>query len=355
MNKMFFLYGSDYIAITARINEIKDQIGNSTNLTVENYVLSKLDDIESFFNQSSTLSLFQNSSLEIINLNLRAFNQLEKKSKEFVDFVKTLSVNKFILVFLHIERLDKATAKKISDSELFKQLKSISEFSEFNKLMPWQIEQIKEKIIKLSEKYNLKFNQQALDLYTDHIKDNLNDLECELKTIQLYLLPETSVDEKCVNALFHAGLNIDDLFEAVLGYRFLSVSKLNSLLEKFDSPLYIIAALQNKFRQALSVKAQLELNISIYQISKLLGINLYKLEKDVSKIKNISSVSLASIVSKLSELELKVKTGLVSNKKIIDLLAVQCVSVAPKLSEFELKVKTGLVSDKNIIDQQFPI
>ena len=99
MNKMFFLYGSDYIAITARIKEIKDQICNSTNLTVENYVLSKLDDIDFFFNQFSSLSLFQNSSLEIINLNFRAFNQLEKKSKEFIDFIKTLSANKFILMF----------------------------------------------------------------------------------------------------------------------------------------------------------------------------------------------------------------------------------------------------------------
>ncbi len=326
MKKKYFIYGSDYPAIIVRINEIKDQVGS--NLTVENHVLSKLDDIELFFNQSSSLSLFQNSSLEIINLNLRAFNQLEKKSKEFINFVNNLSVSRFIVIFLHIEKLDKTITKKISDSELFKQLKNIAIFEEFIRLMPWQTEQIKEKVVKSSKKHDLIFNQKALDLYVDHIKDNLNDLEYELKTIWLYLLPDKTVDEKCMNALFHAVANIDDLFDSILGYQSMHVSKLNSLLDKFDSPLYIIAALQNKFRQALSVKAQLELNIDIYQISKILGINLYKIEKDISKIKNISSALLICIISELSGLELKTKTGVISNKNIIDLLLVRSVSVS---------------------------
>ena len=63
IKKIYFLYGSDYSAITARIKEIKEQIAN--NLTVQNYVLSKLDDIELFFNQSSGFSLFRDSSARI--------------------------------------------------------------------------------------------------------------------------------------------------------------------------------------------------------------------------------------------------------------------------------------------------
>ena len=328
MKKIFFLYGSDYIAITVRINELKEQIGNSSNLAVENYILSKLDDIELFFNQSLSLSLFQNFSLEVIQINLRAFNHLEKRTEEFIGFIENLSANKFVFMFLHVEKLDKITAKKILDSELFKQLKKIAVFEEFNKLMPWQIEQIKEKIIKTSKKYSLNFNEKALDLYFEHVKENLNDLEIELRTIQLYLMPNNSVDEKCINALFNAGLNIDDLFDAIVSYKSVSISTLGSLLDKIDSPLYIIAALQNKFRQALSIKICLESNIGIYQISKHLGINSYKLEKDISKIKNVSSKFLVGIISKLSELELKVKTGIINEKNLIDLLSIQCIPCA---------------------------
>ncbi|OGI07367.1 MAG: hypothetical protein A3F80_07195 [Candidatus Melainabacteria bacterium RIFCSPLOWO2_12_FULL_35_11] len=318
IKKIYFLYGSDYSAITARIKEIKEQIAN--NLTVQNYVLSKLDDIELFFNQSSGFSLFRDSSVEIIDLNLRAFSQLEKRLKEFVCFIKDISAYKFIIIFLHVEKPDKVTLKKISDSELFKELKSLAVFNEFNKLMPWQTEQIKEKVITDSKKYNLIFNQKALGLYIDHIKDNLNNLEQELKTIQLYLLPDSEVNEKCINTLFYTAVNIDNFFDSILDCKPTSVLKLSSLLDKFDSPLYIIAALQNKFRQTLSVKTHLELNTNIYQISKLLGINPYKLEKDIGKIKNISSVFLINIISNLSDLELKAKTGLVSNKNVIDLL-----------------------------------
>ena len=324
MEKIYFLYGSDYPAIMAYICELKKQCG--ANLKVENHVLTKLDDIDSFLNQPSSLSLFQNSFLEIIELNLRAFNHLEKKSNEFIDFLKNHSLSRNIILFLHIEKLDKTTAKKISELEVLKQLKNIAVFDEFNKLMPWQIEQIKEKIIKSSKKYNLDFSHEALNLYVDHIKESLNNLEQELKTIYLYLLPNIHVDEGCINALFNTELNIDDLFDAIMGYCSISISKSNSLLDKFDSPLYIIAALQNKFRQALTIKAHLEMNINIYQISKLLGINSYKLEKDINKLKNISSGSLVDIISKLSDLELKVKTGIITNKNIIDLLLLQCVS-----------------------------
>ena len=328
MKKIYFLYGSDYSGIIARINEIKEKVNSNGALTVKNHTLSKIDDVELFLSQPSSFSLFQNVLFEIVNLNLRTFNNIEKRIDDFIDFIKNQSLNKFIVIVLHIEKFDRSTVKKISDSELFKQLKSLAVLNECNKLMPWQTEQIKEKIIKTAKKYNLNFNQKALDAYVDHIKDNLNDLEYELKTIQLYLLPDNSVDERCINTLFHTVVNIDDLFDSISGYKSIFVSTLSSLLDKFDSPLYIIAALQNKFRQALSVKANLESNISIYQISKLLGINSYKLEKDISKIKNISSVFLIEIVSKLSDLELKAKTGLVSNKNIIDLLLVQCSSAA---------------------------
>ena len=325
MEKIYFLYGSDYGAISARINEIKEHIGNSSNLTVEDHTLSKLDDIELFLNQPSNLSLFQNSVLLIVDIKLRAFNQLEKKSKEFVDFINNHSSNKFVLMFLCVEKPDKTTMKKISSSLLFKQLKDISLFEEFHKLMPWQVEQIKEKIIQTAKKHNLNFNSDTLDLYADHIKESLSDLEQELKTLSLYLLPNNQVDVKCINDLFNMSLNIDDLFNAIVCFNKPSLLKLSSLLDKVDSPLYVIAALQNKFRQALSVKTHMELNIGIYQISKLLGINSYKLEKEIIKYKNISAKQIFDIVLKLSELELGVKTGVVSNKNLIDLLSIKCI------------------------------
>ena len=325
MKKIYFLYGSDCEALTARINELKDQIKISGDLTVENYVLSKLDEVELFFNQSLSLSLFQNISLEIVEINLRAFNQLEKRVEEFTSFIQNLSTNKFVFLVLHMEKLDKTTAKKISDSELFNSLKNIAVLEEFAKVMPWQTEQIKEKIMKTSMKYNLTFSNKALELYFNHIKDNLNNFDSELKSISLYLMPKNYVDEKCINSFFNTSLNIDDLFNAIISCKSISILNLKSLLDKIDSPLYVIAALQNKFRQILLVKTFLNLNIGIYQISKQLEINLYKLEKDIGKIKTISSETLINILSKLSELELKTKMGLVSSKNLLDLISIYCI------------------------------
>ncbi len=320
MKKVYFLCGSDYLSIQDRIDEIKTQVGGCGNLSVVKCTLSKLDEVESYFCEPSTLSLFQNTLFEIVSINLRTFNNLEKRVDEFVNFIKERSLSRFVVVLLHMEKFDKTTSKKVYDSELFKELKNIAVFEEFNKLMPWQLEQIKERVVKVAKKYNLTFNQAALNLYVEHIKENLNNLEIELRSLQLFLIPDTLVNEKCIGDLFYSDLNIDDLFEALIGLKPFSVLGLNRIIDKFDSPLYIIAALQNKLRQLLAAKVYQSSNIGIYQTSKLLGVNSYKLEKDISKASNVSSELLSNLVLQLSDIELKIKKGLVGNKDIIDLI-----------------------------------
>lgn len=323
MKKIYFLYGSDCSAIDIRVNELKNQTGNAGK-ALKLHILSNLEEVELLLNQSFNLNLFGNSLLEIIKINLKIFNHLEKKLDKFIDFLKSFSSDKLVIISLNIEKTDKYTKEKISASVLLKQLKDIAVLEEFNKLMPWQGVQIKEKIIKSSQKYNLKFDDKALNLYGEHVKENLNDLELELKIIQLYLLPDNLVSKKCVADLFSPDINIDDLYEAIIFNKPNSLLYSSVLLQKYDSSLYIIAALQNKFRQALSIKSKLNPNISIYQLSQILGINSYKLEKDIEKLKNISTEFLIFCISKLSDIELKVKTGFINNKHLTDLISIQC-------------------------------
>src|SRR3989338_30447 len=126
MRKIYFLYGSDYSAIESRINELKEQINSSAALAVKKHLLSNLEEVELFLNKSFNLSLFGDSSLEIIKVNLRVFNQLEKRADEFVDFLQPFSSDKYLIVSLPLEKTDKNTKDKISSSVLLKKLKDIA-------------------------------------------------------------------------------------------------------------------------------------------------------------------------------------------------------------------------------------
>ncbi len=324
---MFFLYGSDYLVLKSRVEELKTELGNSSGLTIRNFTLQKSDDVDSFLNQPTNLSLFSESFFDVIEINSRAFNQLEKETEHFINILNTRSLSSHSVVVFYVDKLDKSLAKKNSDNVLFKQLKNISVFEEYYKLMPWNTEQIKERVIKYSKKYNLKFDSESLNLYVEHIKENLENLDSELKSIQLYLLPNNVIDKKCIFDLLEADVNIDDLYNSLLFNKPAYFSKLHLMLAKYNSSLYILAVLQNKFRQALSVISSLSLNISIYQISKTFGINLYKLEKDINKLRSISPVHIYKIIEKLSVLELKLKTGFITEKRILDLILVECLVV----------------------------
>lgn len=321
MNNIYFLYGSDYEAIQSRINKLK--VSQFKDQKIESFFLSKLDDISNFYDQSINVSLFNNNSLCLVEMNMRAFNQIDKTSDQFIQFVSNLSRTKSLILVLFSEKMDKVTIKKVTSSALFLSLKSLASIEEINKLFPWQVDAIKDRILSSAKTYGITFSSDALSLYIDHVKENLGKLNSELQLLQLFILPNNLVDSNTIKSLFNVDLNVDDMFDYLIAPENIDIAKFSSRLFKYESPLYLLAVIQNKIRTAINIKSYFSRNMDIYQISQILNINSYRLEKEVHKLRNLSVERLLQMISYVSDLEYRVKTGVINSEQAIDCLLIQ--------------------------------
>ncbi len=321
MNNIFFLYGSDYEAIQSRINKLK--VAQAKDLQIESFFLSKLDDISDFYDRAINLSLFNSNSLCLVEMNMRVFNQLDKATDKFIQFISTLSLTKNLILVLFSEKMDKVTVKKIISSNLFLSLKPRASIEEINKLFPWQADAIRDRIVSSAKAYGLTFSSDALGLYIDHVKENLGKLNSELQLLQLFILPNNLVELNVIKSLFNVDLNVDDMFDCLIACENIDIVKFSSGLSKYESPLYLLAVLQNKIRTAINIKSYFSRNIDIYQISQILNINSYRLEKEAQKVRNVSLDRLLQMISYVSDLEYKVKTGVIKSEQVIDHLLIQ--------------------------------
>lgn len=325
MKKIYFLFGDDDFLILDRVREITSQLNTVQNdsLKTEKLELHNIEDLDSFYAQGSNMSLFPENSVLIIEINTKLFKHIDKECTDFVNLISSILVYKTILLVFSLEKFDKALIKLIKESVFYKKLSSVATVQEFFKLKYWQVAEIKERVKLLAKNNDIQFEENALSLFVECFKEQLEYVSSELQKLKTCILPQKLVTEKLVEELYFSGFNIDDLYSFILYSKQDLVFSLLDQLLKLKSPIYLIASLQNKFRQALQIKSLLESNTPVYQMSKITGINSYKTEKLKSELKNISLKRIQNILEVLSNIEFKTKTGVVAPQDAMDMILIK--------------------------------
>ena len=320
MQKLYILYGDNKNEIFNRILLIKDELSALGQLKVEKYHLAKLDDIEKFLKQDISLSLFPENMLYIVDINHKALKYIEKNIKDFISVVKQFLETKNIILSVGFDKLDREIKNNFLKSSLYSNLSEVSRVEEYVALKPWQTEQIKQKILSVASKYNLAFDRSALDFFVDIFKDNAGVLDQELKKLQIFLMPNNTVTEQLLRDLYFENSNIEDLFNALISKKTKGISfMLEQLLNNYPF-LYLIAALQNKFRSALKMLLCIKQGMHSDQIAKSLGIHPYRVKKELMMLNDVSVDYMNKIVKQLSDIEYKVKSGLMLDRHALNIL-----------------------------------
>lgn len=325
MKKVYLLHGDDNELILERVSDISKQLNElqKYNPKKEKLYLNNLEDIELFYTHGSNMSLFSENSILEVYISAKSFKHIDKEYTDFYDLVRRISVYKTVILIFYFEKYDKVVKKQFVESVVFQRLRTDAYEEECVKLKYWQTKEIKEKIKHLSLKNRIQFEENALSLFVDYFKEYIDFIPSEINKLQVYLLPENTVTVGVLEDLYLNNINIDELYRNLLySKKTNSIFRFLEQLVKSKSHLYIIASLQSKFRQALQIKTYLESNLNVYQISKLTGINSYRLEKEKSELKDISAQQVIKILNCLSNIEFKVKTGLVSSENALDLFLV---------------------------------
>ena len=320
MNKPILLYGDDPCAMRQKIDEIKYKLLFDGSVATQNISLAKADELENFLTQELQSSLFSNKTLLILNFSPKLIKSIDKNYETFQSVIKSFFRNKYLILVFVFDNFDKSVKSSFLNSQFFKLLQEFSKIEACLKLKPWQSAERKSFILEAARKYGLNFNNDALEGFLNCFSDDFDDVDSKIKHIQSYLLPEINISVEVINKLFFPGLSLDELCDAVLNSDYSIILKLTGRIKSLYAPLYIFAVVQNKLRKALQIKLLLDQGIYPAQLTTLTGISQFVLNKEIAKLKNVKIESLKNIILRISDIEFKLKSGIVRDGEAIDLL-----------------------------------
>ena len=325
-NKIYFFIINDVNKFQNYYSSFKNDLSKFNNniFSVEEYDLTSEDSINDLLSTGVGIPLFVNNQLVQIKFSLKLIQKIDQNNELLLDLIKyltSISVNKIIIILLITEKYDADIKNRINNSVFLNKIKSISDTKEFVKLNYWQLDEIKAEIISVSKSYDLSFEPEALHSFLEHIKNNYGNLDSEIAKISLYILPSKKVTVRDINELCSIDFTVEDLFESIIeNSKDTLMNKITSVPILTKPPLYLLAALQNKFRIVFHMKLLNDLRLDKYQISKAVGVHYYKVEKELADVKNVNSKQLQAIISFLSNLEYKIKSGFINESLMFDYL-----------------------------------
>ena len=215
--------------------------------------------------------------------------------------------------------------KRLKTTKLIQKYIESNAFSEeksFTLPLPWDINGQRNLVNKISNRLNLKMNNETIDLIVESIGNDSSLIHTELQKISLlternnkilnkntsqeitYELVKNLIQNNSTNALEIAGLLLK-------GERTIALNKIKSLLENGEPALRLIATLTGQARGWIWVNLlDGEGNKDFKEIAKLAGIaNPKRIFVIRKQIQGQSLEKLLELMKKLLKIEASIKTG----------------------------------------------
>ncbi len=294
----YVLYGTEEFLLKREIQKIISK--NKIEQYDINYYNLEEDDLKSILEDASTISLFSNQRIIIIE-NSYIFTGASKKTQDtkyLENYLKEKNHNNIIIFTVISDKLD--SRKKI-----------VTLASELGTVMKLDTNNHLNSIVK-DLFGNYQINNSEIDLLIERVGDNLSLLDQEIEKIKVYKNDDLEITKEDILNLTTKAIdtNIFHLIDNIISNR--KQQAMESYLEMIklgEEPIKIIVMLANQFRLMLQTKLLKKQGVSIYEMMSILGQKKFPLEKAIEKGRNISEESLFDFLKQLSDLDMNIKTG----------------------------------------------
>lgn len=185
----------------------------------------------------------------------------------------------------------------------------------------------KVRIIELAEKLGLEFKINRVLVNRLMSLDNMDVIKNDM--IKICSIADGVITEDIIDAVISKSSELDmfDLIDAISKKNLsLVISLLNNLRDKGENEVSITIRLKNKFRELYYIKSYVIQGLNDKTISYKLNCHPYVALLGVKAVKNFSIESLENAFMKLSEAEVKYKSGYESDlltTTLIEVLSLQ--------------------------------
>jgi len=317
----YLYWGEEDFTLEKAVKELKDQILDPE-WALLNYRILDEPDIKTLVESLQSIPMvFGNLLIEIRVTAL--FTRGGKKSfatdSQFdllMNILENLNPNIHVLF---ISRIQRESGKKIDSSlKITKLIQKIGRVEAFEAFKAYQEKDLIEWISKCSSSKGVKINKDAALVLLQNTGPQLRKLNSEIEKLKLNAAPETIITKEAVISLCSSYENIFVLAEYWLqNKKSKAIIELHKLYEK-DHPLRIIATLQTLLRRWLKIKIESKTKNS-FEISKIVNLHKFVVEKDVVKLRNVSIERLVDFKKHLTNTEFSIKSGEIDAELALDL------------------------------------
>lgn len=312
---VYLLYGTIEFLINREIKKIiKDNEIND--IDISNYNL-ETDLLDNILDDANMNSLFSTKKVMIVNNAYIFTGSVRKKGPNHnLDLLLKYLDNPnpdAILIFTNID-------EKIDDrKKIVKNIKNKGKVIEFNKLKN------NDSFIK-QELDDYKMDQSTLKIFNDYVGDNLAIIASEIEKLKLYKDNDKIITKEDIYNVCSELIDIDlnELTNSIVNKNIAKALKIyEEMIKQGEEPLQIIIRLANQFRIIYQVKELSKKGYSNKDITDILGIHPYRIQKAIENSYLFSSQKLLNYLKKLSEIDEGIKLGTKDKNMALELFILE--------------------------------
>jgi len=295
--KIYLIHGESYLLINEKINEI---VKDSKNVTIFDLTVNTIEDA---ILEAGYFSMFEEEKYIIVkNANFFGSEKLkDKESEMLLKYLEEPNANS-IIIFISSSKPD--SKKKIT--------KIIKERYSLITIPNLKYYEIENKVMNYFKNKNFKIDTETVKYIVANGLNNYDVVMSEVNKIILYYNKPGYISRNDVNNIVSKSINTNNfLFVDTVVDNDLekSLELYNDLKIMKVEPTILISLIARDFRIMLNIKKLLEQDKREYEIMNEIGLVDWQFNKYLKKIFPYKIKELESILVKLSNLDLNIKSG----------------------------------------------
>ena len=302
---IYLLFGALDALITDYINKIIKK-ENIDDINISKY--NEDDLISNIIEDASTISLFDDKKLIIVNNELLFSSKKSIDTTELEEYIENYNPNTILIFVVNRDTVD-------SRRKLYKIIKEKGKIEEFNK-----ITNINSYVKKLFEGYNISYN--TINLFIKRVGNDLNSLSNEAEKIKIYKIDDKIITDNDIINCTHEKIDIN-IFKFIDNIikknKKESITTYKEMLKVGEEPIKIIVMLANQFRLMYQAKILTSKGYTEEDIANLLHLKKYPVHLAIQKGYRYTSDTLLKHLEELADLDIKIKSGEIDKNLALEL------------------------------------
>ena len=205
-----------------------------------------------------------------------------------------------------IVRLPRNENKKLDSRKNFYKILSKHNTKEFPTIKTYKTVEIANWIKSRAKTKEITIKDDAIEVFIEHIGNNLRQFDMELDKLRLMAYPEKIVTKKMVEDICVSNQDLFNFTEYIMkGQKDKALYEFRKLLDK-KHPLELLSAIQTMLRKWITLKINSKV-CSPAELSKDTGMHEFVIKQTLQKLKNTSLADLVALKENLYRAECNIK------------------------------------------------